>query len=131
LEPGHIQNLCRELGIKLMVLFGSRAAGVAREGSDTDLAILLDKPNPDLRRQSELELALCRGLEIAGRLDLVILNTLESTTLGHQIARGGRALYDCDGDQWSLFVTRAVKMYADFAPFRRLRDKSLRGEPIE
>jgi predicted nucleotidyltransferase len=130
LEPGHIEKLCRELDIRLMVLFGSRAGGGAKPGSDTDLAVLFATAPDDLRRQGELENILRRCLEIQDRLDLVILNTLGSTTLGREIARGGKVLYDSDGDQWPLFVTRAIKAYADFEPFRRLREKSLRGEPI-
>lgn len=130
LEPGHIEKLCREFDIRLMVLFGSRAGGGARPGSDTDLAVLFRTAPEDLRRQGELENILRQRLEIQGRLDLVILNTLASTTLGREIARGGKVLYDSDGDQWPLFVTKAIKAYADFEPFRRLREKSLRGEPI-
>jgi predicted nucleotidyltransferase len=131
LEPRHIEQLCRELDIRLMVLFGSRAGGGgARPGSDTDLAVLFAIAPDDLRLQGELENILRRRLEIQGRLDLVILNTLGSTTLGREIARGGKVLYDSDGDQWPLFVTKAIKAYADFKPFRRLREKSLRGEPI-
>jgi len=127
-----IAAFCRERSIRLMVLFGSRAAGQVRASSDTDVAVLTDAPPATLDERFALEADLegLLGVE-EGRLDLVVINQMESVTLGREIARTGRVLYDRDGEQWPSFVSLALRMYADFEPFRRLRDKVLRGEPIE
>ena len=126
-----IVDVCRRHGIRLLVLFGSRASGRERPGSDVDLGVALDRLPQSLRERVELEDALERELEPDRPLHLVLLDDLNSTTLGREIYKTGKPLYDRDGEQWGDFVCRAVKDYIDFEPARRLRDKALRGEPIE
>ena len=124
-----IEKVCRERGIRLLVLFGSRAKGSGRRASDTDLAVLLDR-RADLDERFALEDVLAKSLEVKGRLDLIVLNTLESTTLGREIVRTGKVLYDRDGEQWPEFASLAMRKYADFEPYRRRRRQVLRGESI-
>jgi len=125
-----IDRICRERAIKLLVLFGSRARESPQHSSDTDLAVLFENPPLTLEQRFEVEDLLAREIGIHGDLDLVVLNEMGSTTLGREIVLGGKVLFDRDGNQWPLFVTKAMKAYADFEPFRRLRRKVLRGEPI-
>lgn len=126
-----IIDVCRRHGIRLMVLYGSRAAGRERPGSDVDVGVALDRVPQSLQERLELEDALERELELNRPLHLVLLDDLNSTTLGREIYKTGKPLYDRDGEQWGIFVCRAFKDYVDFEPARRLRDKVLRGEPIE
>jgi predicted nucleotidyltransferase len=128
-DEQHIAAICCERGIRLLVLFGSRASGRHRPGSDTDLAVLLDR-SPRLPEMVSLQEALEGAVGAKGDVQLVVLNDLQSTTLGREIVRGGRVLYDFDGEQWPAFVCRAMKAYADFEPFRRLRDGVLRGGKV-
>ena len=122
-----IEAVCRDRGIRLVVLFGSRAEGRGRPGSDTDVAVLLDR-TASLEERFALEDVLAGALGVGGRFDLIVLNTLESTTLGREIARTGKVLYDRDGQQWPEFVSIAMRKYADFEPFRRRRREALRGD---
>lgn len=129
LDRQHVESFCRQRGIWLLVLFGSRATDQARDSSDTDLAVRLDAAI-SLPQRLQLEQDLAVALDIHGRLDLVVLNTLDSTTLGREIARTGKVLFDADGEQFPSFVIRAMKAYADFEPFRRLRRKALRQRQV-
>lgn len=119
-----IEGLCRQRGIRLLILFGSQATGKATEHSDTDLAVSLELA-PSWEEFCLLAENIERVLHIRGRLDLVVLNTLSSTTLGREIVRSAKVLYDCDGEQYAAFATKAMKEYADFEPFRRLRQAVL------
>ncbi len=119
-----IEELCRQRHIRLLILFGSQATGKATERSDTDVAVLLERP-PSWEEFCLLGEDLERVLQIRGRLDLVVLNTSSSTTLGREIVRSARILFDCDGERYAEFSTKAMKAYADFEPFRRLRQAAL------
>jgi len=122
--------VCRRHDVRLLVAFGSRAGGRAGLGSDTDVAILLSRPPGDEGVPLALVAELREAMGVSGPLDVVILNHLESTTLGREIVREGKVLYDCDGEQFATFATRAMKAYADFAGFRRLRADVLAGRQI-
>jgi uncharacterized protein len=125
-DDPRVSSICRERGIRLLVLFGSRSSGRARPDSDTDLAALMDRvPSPS--ELPSLEKWLAEAMGVRGNVQLVILNELRSTTLGREIVRGGRVLFDRDGEQFPAFAVRAMKAYADFEPFRRLRRQVLRG----
>jgi len=125
-----IDDVCRGHGIRLLVLFGSRAAGCERPGSDIDLGVALDDLPRSLPERLELEAALESELKLDRPLHLVLLDDLNSTTLGREIYKTGKPLYDRDGQQWGSFVCRAVREYERFQPARRLREKVLRGEKI-
>ena len=125
----HITAICRERGIRLLVLFGSRASGRQRPDSDRDLAVLLDR-SPTLAELASLQEAMEGTIGEKGDIQFVVLNDLQSTTLGREIVRGGTVLYDSDGEQWPAFVCRAMKAYADFEPFRRLRKEVLQGGKV-
>jgi predicted nucleotidyltransferase len=125
-DEQQIAAICRQRGIRLLVLFGSRASGRQRAGSDTDLAVLLDR-SPSLAELASLQEAMEGAIGEKRDIQFVVLNDLQSTTLGREIVRGGRVLYDSDGEQWPAFACRAMKAYADFEPFRRLRSEVLQG----
>ena len=129
-DEQHIAAICRERGIRLLVLFGSRASGRHRPDSDTDLAVLLDR-SPSLAELASLQEAMEGAIGKKGGIQFVVLNDLQSTTLGREIVRGGRVLFDSDGEQWPAFACRAMKAYADFEPFRRLRRQVLQGGKVQ
>ncbi len=122
-----VARTCRQEGALLLILFGSRAGGDAPADSDTDLAVMLESSPDGLAEMVRLEDSLREALEITGRIDLVILNDAESTTLRREIARTGKVLFDRDGEQFPQFVVRSMKEFADFEPFRRLRRQVLTG----
>ncbi|HVS04172.1 MAG TPA: nucleotidyltransferase domain-containing protein [Thermoanaerobaculia bacterium] len=101
-------------------LFGSRASGESREGSDVDLAVLFEGPG-SLERVVELEDVLERAL--GRRVDVVDLGGAEAF-LALDAVRGER-VFTRDGlrlDELELYVLRRA---GDLAPFERERRRQL------
>jgi uncharacterized protein len=101
-------------GVRLAVLFGSAARGVAGPDSDLDIGVLLDAgvtPPP------ALGVALHRA---AGRpVDLIWLETAPPL-LRFQIARDGVVLLSRDRNGWADFRARAMIDWWDWAPTARM-----------
>jgi len=74
--------------LKLAVLFGSRARGEAKSGSDADLGLLLDPYSSELRFRVEAELGRAAG----GPVDIVLLDDAPPL-LRFEIAREGVLLF--------------------------------------
>ncbi len=86
-----ILNLFRTLprGVEI-ILFGSRAKGNFREGSDIDIAIR--GPSLTLKHRDEL-LALYEALYLPWKLDLVIYHLIDEPALKAHIDRVGKLLH--------------------------------------
>ncbi len=110
-------------GIKLIILFGSRAAGTVGARSDTDIAVLAD------RALSTAEYAeICRkmGDQLQVNEDTIDIAELRdaSPLLQREVAENGKLLW---GDQRDFirFRVLAWKRYMDTAKFRRARERFL------
>lgn len=120
-------------GLRLLAVFGSRARGDSRPGSDWDLAYLGD---PGLDPDALLA-AVAETLG-ADRIDLVDL-ARAGGQLRYRIAREGRLVDAVSGDDWDAFRIEAVTFWCDVEPvLRRAYDEKLealqppahcRGEP--
>ncbi len=97
--------------LRLAVLFGSRAAGTARLGSDVDIAIL--PSDPELGLHAELELAAALSSALSAEVDLVRLDHA-STLLRWEIARDGVPLVTTD-HEWTRFRATAASDHAEIA----------------
>lgn len=87
LLPGLVAMLVGEFQVRRVVLFGSLAAGVPREGSDIDLAV-------EGLRPARYFAALARAASLAGRdVDIVPLEEA-SPRLAEIIAQRGEVLYE-------------------------------------
>jgi uncharacterized protein YutE (UPF0331/DUF86 family)/predicted nucleotidyltransferase len=99
-------------------LFGSRARGEARPGSDTDVALLLaTTPEPTLNAQpfgvaADLELLL------GSSVDLLVLNQ-SPVDLVHRVLRDGVLLVESDRSARIAFEVRARNQYFDLLPILR------------
>lgn len=121
---------CRQRGIKLAVLFGSRAKGKAEPDSDWDIALLLEKhflPGQDrewgkLKRM--LVRDLCTFLETS-QVDMVILN-LASPLLKYQVARTGYPLYQKNNSCFAEFASLALRQHEDARLFYEMEKVYLR-----
>ena len=109
--------------IKLVILFGSRAAETAGARSDTDIAVLA---NHALSLEEKAVIG-----EEAARILAVSEDAVDVTDiwrapplLQHEIARHGRLIH---GDQFDFirFRVLAWKRYLDTAKFRRARERAL------
>jgi predicted nucleotidyltransferase len=101
--------------VKLAVLFGSTARGQARPKSDVDLGILLEPYSADLRFRVEAELGRAAGREV----DTVLLDDAPPL-LRFEIARDGILLFEREDQLWTVFKTRAMVDWWDWAPTHRM-----------
>lgn len=112
----------RALGVKLLVLFGSRARATARPSSDVDLGVVLDEPHT---RSDALAGKILDAVRADGEPDLVFLNEAEPLLL-HEVAVSGKALYERSPGAMEEFRVRAVMRYYDTAWIRRIEAEALR-----
>lgn len=112
-------RLAAEPDVLVAYLFGSRARGTARPGSDVDVAVLLAEEADVAARQLELTAALGDGV------DVVILNRAP-VALGYRVLRDGVLLVRRDERARVEHWARTVDRYLDTAPLRRTLDAGLR-----
>jgi predicted nucleotidyltransferase len=113
-----VRALDRE-GVRLAVLFGSRAKGTAGPASDWDVGLLVSTPIDWFAWMAEL------GSLIGGRVDLVDLSRAPPL-LAHRAVTEGRVLLDRSGHEFASFASLALRKYWDTAKFRRAQEESLR-----
>lgn len=107
--------------IKLIILFGSRATGKAGEFSDTDIAVLADRP---LTLEEKMKFAVNTTSRLNIHEDKVDIIDIwhAPALLQYQIAKEGKLL---EGDAFDFvrFKVLAWKRYQDTAKFRRARER--------
>jgi predicted nucleotidyltransferase len=109
-----IADWCRAQGIGLAMLFGSRARGDARTGSDWDLAVWSDgEPTAAERLEWASELAAAAGAEV----QIVVVTPALDPVLGMQIAREGRVLVEASPGRAISERVRLWHLYQDSQPF--------------
>jgi predicted nucleotidyltransferase len=101
--------------VKLAVLFGSTAREQAHPRSDVDIGILLEPYSAELRFRVEAELGRAAGREV----DTVLLDNAPPL-LRFEIARDGILLLESAEHLWTLFKTRAMVDWWDWAPTHRM-----------
>ena len=100
-------------------LYGSRARGTARRGSDVDLGVLLtQRPQPTLASVArDLEALVERVIRLP--VEAVALNGA-SPDLIHRVLRDGILVLDRDRVARLRFEVQARNEFFDMAPVRRL-----------
>ncbi len=112
--------------LKLIILFGSQATGTAGEKSDTDIAVLGDRPlTLDERSRLEEEYAVHFSVS-AERIDLTDLS-IAPPLLRYQVAQSGKLLHGTE-DDFIRFKVLAWKQYLNTEKFRRYRQQSLENK---
>ena len=96
-------------GLSALLLFGSRARGEARPGSDWDFAFLGGGVDPD-----RLRLDLARALA-TDAVDLVDL-TRASALLRYRVARDGVVLFEAAPGLVETFRVSAATFWCDIGP---------------
>ena len=112
--------LFEEEGLKLVLLFGSAAAGTAHRKSDIDLGFLFKKP-VDLLALTNRVIRLLH----TDCVDVVDLRRA-SPLLGFSVAKKGRLLYESSSGVYNEFCSLAFRRYVDS---KKLRDR--RAEVIQ
>lgn len=105
-------------------LFGSRARGDHRPGSDADVALLLQRaaPVPGLMEQAALTGALEDALGVAA-VDLIVLDTAPLTLRGRVLVEG-RLLWSADDVRRVRFTVDTLSRYFDLLPSVREQDRA-------
>ncbi len=85
-----LEVLARESAVRRAIIYGSRAKGNYRPGSDIDLA--LDAPGLGFDKLLRMETAL-DDLMLPYHIDLSLLHLIDNTDLLDHIARVGRVIY--------------------------------------
>lgn len=108
-------------GIRFAYLFGSRATGHARDGSDADIAVMPSRPLGLLERE-RLTLGLARAFEVPD-VDLVSLDTANLELRG-RVVQDGRPIYTVDEPARVAFEVRTRSEYFDFLPTLKALERS-------
>ena len=113
IDRAKLVEICQRFGINLVVLFGSRAKGWDRPGSDYDIAVWFeDCPDePDLRLETTIWEAFAELLG-TDKLDLIVLNRADGA-LSFEVAYYGVPLYEAFPFAFQKFQLLAVKRYQD------------------
>ena len=115
LEKAKLKTLARRFDIALIVLFGSRTRGDARDDSDLDVGVLFVRP-PSPRQLDALETRLLDLFQ--DDLHLVALNFV-NPELRAAVAREGRVVFKRREADWLRFITQNLHLLHQA---RRLRE---------
>lgn len=99
--------------LRLVMLFGSVATGVARAESDLDIAVAADHP---LSVEEKISLINALAVSMGRPVDLIDLRVATEPLLG-QILRHGRRILGSDTLYGDL-ISRHLFEQADFMPYR-------------
>lgn len=111
-----LKEAAKRFALDLIVLFGSRATGLARTDSDVDIAVRTRTPRE--ARTVEWEWALMTALDeaIGGDLDFVLLNDAPPLLM-FEIATEGKPLHEAEPDTFLEFQLYAAKRHYDNQKF--------------
>lgn len=113
-------------GCRLCVLFGSRASGTPSVKGDVDVAVqFADLPAPERRLEMVGEMQDLCGASMA---DLVFLHVRTDPVLRFEIFRTGIPVYEAEPGAFVNEKVRALMLYEDALPFRRMLRERLREE---
>ena len=110
-----IQQLDQAVGLDVLYLFGSMAAGTDRPDSDIDLAALFSRPLDPLER---LSLATDLSAVVGRAVDLVDLDRA-NPILCMQVLRQGRILHEGSPRRRILFEASVPGRYEDLQRIRK------------
>lgn len=120
----HLEQIVgREPAVRFALLFGSRARGQARPGSDWDVALFVD-PDLDVQGRFEMRRRLMSEMPAAERVDVVVLN--EAPPLLAHRALQGSPLFVRDHQAYVRFAVRALALSLDEQYFRDLHARARR-----
>ena len=118
-----LQAWCRERPVRLCVLFGSQATGMAHPGSDVDVAVWPGESLTTatrLRWVTELENLLNRDVS------LVLVSADLDPVLGMEIFRRGQLIYEREPELWIHHRLQLWHVYNDNLPFLKAARAQLR-----
>jgi len=121
IDRERLNEIARQYGLDLIVLFGSHARGRAVPGSDVDIAVrAVKRPWGDWNWEFEVANALSKAIqEDGGEVDVVFLNGA-APLLMFEVAQSGQVIFEKEWGTFSEFRSYAARVYYDNEPrFRR------------
>lgn len=110
-------------------LFGSRARGTARTGSDVDLGVLFTEPPTSALHGPPDRIADALERELSAGVEVVVLNTAPPD-LVHRVLRDGLLVHEADRSARVRFEVARRREYLDLLPvLRRYRRLAPLEEP--
>ncbi|MBI5220582.1 MAG: nucleotidyltransferase domain-containing protein [Candidatus Liptonbacteria bacterium] len=107
--------------IQAVYLFGSVAEGRERQDSDVDIAVLLSyKLTASQRFHLRTRLSADLAGQMKRRVDVVVLNDVQSVFFKYVIIKEGRLIYQRSELSRAEFECRTLGDYFDFQPFLNL-----------
>jgi len=111
--PDKLKRVARRYQLDLIVLFGSRAKGRARKGSDVDVAVRARRRRwGDADWELGLASDLASALESGGEVDVAFLNGADPVLL-FEVASDGIPLFEAEPAGFAQFCSYAARRYED------------------
>lgn len=128
LEPIVVEVVAQYPAVLAAWVFGSRAEGTARSGSDLDVAVLLF---PDAHPTAGLEDRIAAAIATRTLLDVDVSRlTDRAPVLGIEVVGHGRRVFARDPEQADDVEERLRRRYLDTAHLRRVQNHYLYGDPL-
>jgi predicted nucleotidyltransferase len=121
------KEVLEKLPIEALVLFGSRATKTARNTSDYDFGAVLSSTLSGGERKEVYAVlydVLSGKIRQLVNIDIVFLLGA-SAELQASVAKNGVVLYEKTPFAFARFRERAMEMYADLAPIRRIFEQAI------
>ena len=115
----------KELGVSSVILFGSRALGLAAPNSDYDFGILLNKRGLlEMQKRKGEMLDALRDIFSSHILrlvdiDVVFLQSAPGELQAHAV-KHAQVLYEEKNGAFLNFKAKVMQEYADFSPLRKI-----------
>lgn len=109
------KSLLAEAGVSALVLFGSRAQGLARLESDYDVAVIGGQPEI----YDQLYDLLSKKINRLVNIDIVFLSNAPLELKSH-VAAYGRVLYEQSPKEFADFRQEVMIESSDFSPLRAI-----------
>jgi hypothetical protein len=116
--------LGEQADVLVAYVFGSRAEGRSREGSDLDVAVLLSTENAQERFERRLDLLSKLPDVCECEVDVVVLNDAPPL-LQQEAIKNGRVIIEADRRARVDFEVEVGKINADLGPVRRFYRRAL------
>ncbi len=117
MNPSAVDAVLTGAGVAFAYLFGSRATGRHRAGSDADVGIKVERP---LRLLEEVALAQALASALASALDVPTVDLVDldraPLRLKGRIVQEGQLLFSADEPARVAFEVRTRSEYFDFRP---------------
>ncbi|MHA1294030.1 MAG: type VII toxin-antitoxin system MntA family adenylyltransferase antitoxin [Promethearchaeota archaeon] len=109
-----IKDIALKHQLKLIYLFGSKAAGRDFKKSDIDIAVLLNECEPSKLKRLMLDLIFDFSRVFSSdKIDLLVLNKAP-LAIQYNVIAEGKVLYEIDTETRVSYEANSISLYLDF-----------------